>query len=138
MISSSGQGGGSGYSMASIGGGSINLSSFRMIEEYDVRYNRRQVGIGALRTVRDIVTNIARSTMQEDMDIFRQWYQYLWQLAGEDGKRKQSLLLLLQLSIRYWQNTLPKSSKKQLRFLEDLLQPMLINKEYEELLNVII
>ena len=92
----------------------------------------------ALRTVRDIVTNIARSTMQEDMDIFRQWYQYLWQLAGEDGKRKQSLLLLLQLSIRYWQNTLPKSSKKQLRFLEDLLQPLLISKEYEELLNVII
>ena len=92
----------------------------------------------ALRMVRDLVTNIARSTMQEDMDIFRQWYQYLWQLAGEDGKRKQSLLLLLQLSIRYWQNTLPKSSKKQLRFLEDLLQPLLISKEYEELLNVII
>ena len=91
----------------------------------------------ALRTVRDLVTNNARSTMQEDMDIFRQWYQYLWQLAGEDPARKQKLLLLLQLSIRYWQLTLPKSSKKQLRFLEDLLQPNLINAEYEELLQSI-
>ena len=91
----------------------------------------------ALRTVRDLVTHNARSNMQEDMDIFRQWYQYLWQLAGEDPARKQKLLLLLQLSIRYWQLTLPKSSKKQLRFLEDLLQPNLINAEYEELLQSI-
>ncbi|MGM9582963.1 MAG: hypothetical protein ACI3WU_04525 [Phascolarctobacterium sp.] len=88
----------------------------------------------ALRTVRDLVTNNARSTMQEDMDIFRQWYQFLWQLAGENQARKQKLLLLLQLSIRYWQLTLPKSSRKQLRFLQDLLQPNLINAEYEELL----
>ena len=91
----------------------------------------------ALRSVRALVTNIARSTMQEDMDIFRQWYQYLWQLAGEDAARKQHLLVLLQLSISYWHSTLPKSSKKQLRFLEDLLQPNLINAEYEELLQSI-
>ena len=88
----------------------------------------------ALRTVRDLVTNIARSTMQEDMDIFRQWYQYLWQLAGEDVGRKQRLLLLLQLSISYWHSTLPKSSKKQLRFLRDLLEPSYISAGYETLL----
>ena len=91
----------------------------------------------ALRTVRDLVTNIARSTMQEDMDIFRQWYQYLWQLAGEDAKRKQHLLVLLQLSIAYWHSTLPKSSKKQVRFLQDLLQPNCVSAEYEALLKVI-
>ena len=91
----------------------------------------------ALRTVRDLVTNIARSTMQEDMDIFRQWYQYLWQLAGEDAQRKQRLLALLQLSIEYWHSTLPKSSKKQLRFLQDLLQPNFVSAEYEALLKVI-
>ena len=91
----------------------------------------------ALRTVRDLVTNIARSTMKEDMDIFRQWYQYLWQLAGEDAKRKQHLLVLLQLSIEYWHSTLPKSSKKQLRFLQDLLQPNFVSSEYDALLKVI-
>ena len=83
------------------------------------------------------MTNIARSTMQEDMDIFRQWYQYLWQLAGEDAQRKQRLLALLQLSIEYWHSTLPKSSKKQLRFLQDLLQPNCVSAECEALLKVI-
>ena len=79
MISSSGQGGGSGYSMASIGGGSINLSSFRMIEAYDVRYNRRQVGIGALRTVRDEDTGLYQSRlflMRLEWDVLS--FERLW------------------------------------------------------------
>lgn len=88
----------------------------------------------ALRTVRDLVTTIARTSMQDDMDIFRQWYQYLWQLAGDDQLKKQQLMLLLQLAIRYWQRTLPKSSKKQVRFLQDLLEPSFISAEYEALL----
>ena len=54
---------GSGHSIASIGGGSINLTSFRMIEEYDVRYNKRQVGVGALRTVRDADTGLQQSRL---------------------------------------------------------------------------
>lgn len=92
----------------------------------------------ALRSVRAWVTNISRSTMQEDMDIFRQWYQFMWQLAGEDARRKQQLLLLLQLSIKYWHSTLPKSSKKQLRFLQDLLEPNLVSEAYEALLKRIV
>ena len=92
----------------------------------------------ALRSVRAWVTNISRSTMQEDMDIFRQWYQFMWQLAGEDARRKLQLLLLLQLSIKYWHSTLPKSSKKQLRFLQDLLEPNLVSEAYEELLKRIV
>ncbi|MGM9529653.1 MAG: hypothetical protein ACI3XH_06630, partial [Phascolarctobacterium sp.] len=91
----------------------------------------------ALRTVRDLVTTIARTSMQDDMDIFRQWYQYLWQLAGDDQPKKQQLMLLLQLAIRYWQLTLPKSSKKQVRFLQDLLEPSYISAEYEELIEKI-
>ena len=92
----------------------------------------------ALRSVRAWVTNIARSTMQDDMDIFRQWYQFMWQLAGEDVLRKQRLLLLLQLCIKYWHSTLPKSSRKQLRFLQDLLEPNLVSEEYAALLRKIV
>lgn len=88
----------------------------------------------ALRCVRDLVTTIARTSMQDDMDIFRQWYQYLWQLAGDDPAKKQQLMLLLQLAIRYWQRTLPKSSKKQVRFLQDLLEPSYSSAEHEALL----
>lgn len=90
-----------------------------------------------LRSMRDIVAQSSRSLMQDDMDIFRLWYQFFWQLAGENVQRKQQLQQLLQLAISYWQSTRPKTSKKQVRYLEDLLQPSLINKHYAELMQKI-
>ena len=89
----------------------------------------------SLRTLRGIISNAARSSMKDDMEIFRELYQYLWQLAGDNKRRRQQLQLLLQLAISYWQSSLPKTSRKQARFLEDLLQPSLIDKVYEDLLN---
>lgn len=89
----------------------------------------------SLRTLRGIISNAARSSMRDDMDIFRELYQYLWQLAGDIKRRRQQLQLLLQLAISYWQSSLPKTSRKQARFLEDLLQPSLIDKLHEDLLN---
>ncbi len=91
----------------------------------------------ALRSMRNVVAQVSRSLMQDDMDIFRLWYQFLWQLAGEDAKRKLQLQLLLQLAISYWQGTRPKTSKKQVRYLEDLLQPSLITEHYAALLQKI-
>ena len=92
----------------------------------------------ALRNMRDLAANASRCAMQDDMDIFRQWYQYFWQLAGDDFQRKGRLLLLLQLSIKYWLGTRPKTGRKQVRFLEDLLNPCLISERYELLLQNII
>ncbi|WP_455266094.1 hypothetical protein [Phascolarctobacterium sp.] len=89
----------------------------------------------SLRTLRGIISNAARSSMKDDMEIFRELYQYLWQLAGDNKRRRQQLQLLLQLAISYWQSSLPKTSRKQARFLEDLLQPSLIDKLHEDLLN---
>lgn len=91
----------------------------------------------ALRSMRDLVAQSARSLMQDDMDIFRLWYQFFWQLAGDDAKRRQELLLLLQLAISYWQDTRPKTSRKQARYLEDLLQPSLLTEHYTGLLQKI-
>lgn len=91
-----------------------------------------------LRTWRDIVANVSRTAMQDDMDIFRQWYQYLWQLAGDNARRKRELFVLLQLNICYWQGTRPKTSRKQVQFLKDLLHPSLLNEHYAGLLKKII
>lgn len=98
---------------------------------------RKQYLLLSLRFLRGIITNVARSLMTDEMEIFRQLYQYFWQLAGESKQRRQQLQLLLQLAISYWQSSLPKSSKKQVRFLKDLLEPSLINAEYEALLKTI-
>ena len=85
-----------------------------------------------------MAANVSRSTMVDDMDIFRQWYQYLWQMAGEDKQRKGRLRLLWQLAIRYWQGTRPKTSRKQVRYLQDLLEPSAITTAYEKLLQSVI
>lgn len=88
----------------------------------------------SLRSLRGIITNVARSVMADDMEVFRQLYQFLWQLAGDNKRRRQQLQLLLQLAISYWQSSLPKTSRKQAKFLEDLLQPKLIDATYEDML----
>lgn len=98
---------------------------------------RKQYLLLSLRSLRGIITNVARSLMTDEMEIFRQLYQYFWQLSGDNKRRRQQLQLLLQLAISYWQSSLPKTSRKQVRFLKDLLQPSLINADYESLLKAI-
>lgn len=91
-----------------------------------------------LRQLRDLTAQAARLTMQDELQIFRQWYQFFWRQAGEDQRRKQELRLLLQLTLRYWQQTQPKTSRKQLRYLEDLQQPVLLTAADEALLRAVL
>ena len=91
-----------------------------------------------LRHLRDVTTNVSRSAMLDDADIFRQWYSFWWQLTAEDKSAREELLRLLQLAITYWQQTMPKTSRKQITLLKDLLQPNLIAGEYALLLKKII
>ncbi len=91
-----------------------------------------------LRHMRSTAANSARTAMTEEMEIFRQWYSFFWQLAGADVEKKRELHFLLQLAISYWQQTKPKTSRKQIRFLEDLLQPSLIDENYAGLLLMIV
>lgn len=87
-----------------------------------------------LRHLRDVTANVSRSAMLDDADIFRQWYSFWWQLTAEDKNAREELLRLLQLVITYWQQTMPKTSRKQIKLLKDLLQPNLIAGQYALLL----
>lgn len=98
---------------------------------------RRQYLLLSLRGLRGIITNAARSLMTDEMDLFRELYQFFWQYSVNDKRRRQQLQLLLQLAIGYWQASLPKTSRKQLKFLADLLQPNLIDAAYTALLKAI-
>mgnify|MGYP000561563987 CR=1 FL=1 len=91
-----------------------------------------------LRHLRDVTTNVSRSAMLDDADIFRQWYSFWWQLTAEDKSAREELLRLLQLAITYWQQTMTKTSRKQITLLKDLLQPNLIVGQYALLLQKII
>lgn len=91
-----------------------------------------------LRHLRDVTANVSRSAMLDDADIFRQWYSFFWQLTADDKSAREELLRLLQLAITYWQQTMPKTSRKQAVLLKDLLQPNLIAGQYALLLQKII
>ena len=56
----------------------------------------------------------------------------------ENKRAREELLRLLQLAITYWQQTMPKTSRKQIKLLKDLLQPNLIAGQYALLLQKII
>lgn len=91
-----------------------------------------------LRHLRDVTANVSRSAMLDDADIFRQWYSFFWHLTADDKSAREELLRLLQLAITYWQQTMPKTSRKQAVLLKDLLQPNLIDGQYALLLQKII
>ncbi len=91
-----------------------------------------------LRHMRDIVANVSRSVMCDDLEIFRQWYGFFWQLSGADKQRKQELQLLLQLAINYWHKSKPRTSRRQISGLQDLLHPDLINEHYKKLIEELI
>ena len=91
-----------------------------------------------VRHLRDVTANVSRSAMLDDADVFRQWYSFFWQLTADDKSAREELLRLLQLAITYWQQTMPKTSRKQAVLLKDLLQPNLIDGQYALLLQKII
>lgn len=96
---------------------------------------RKEYLRAVLLNVRDLIANMARIAMQDELKIIRQWYECLIVEAGD--RMQQRAKLLLQLEIAYWARTKPKTSRKQLAYLEDLLQPDLLNNTYHKLLLII-
>ena len=98
---------------------------------------REQYLVLTMRFVRDLVGNVSRARMEDDMEIFLKWHQYLLGLAVDDAGKRRQVLKLLQLSIRYWQSTRPKTSRKQIGYLKELLQPDLVSGQLKEMLEKI-
>lgn len=97
-------------------------------------YTRKQYLLVALRSVRDLIANISRTSMQDDLQIIRQWNDLL--MAGTGGS-KSNRECFIQLMIAYWCITKPKTSKKQLKYLTDLVQNDVLSDDYKKMLQEI-
>lgn len=97
---------------------------------------RKQYLVTALRYVREWIANVARVTMQDELDIIRQWQELLKANAPADLQDLADVLV--QLEILYWNKTKPKTSRKQLEYLMDLLEPNKINDAYFNLYQQIV
>ena len=106
-----------------------------------------------LRGVRDCVNQIARGQMLEQQEVYNQIYA-LWMQAIRSGKQaenqeglpvwklppnatkrlEQKAQRFLQMVITYWSLTNPKSSKRQMDFLEEVMEPWHLSLEDKKLL----
>ncbi|MBQ8418584.1 MAG: hypothetical protein IJX10_08160 [Phascolarctobacterium sp.] len=93
---------------------------------------RQQYLVIVLRSIREWIANVARVGMQDDLEIIRRW-QELLKKQLTDGVQPW-VDLLVQLEIGYWHLTKPKTSRKQLEYLADLLEPDMVTAEYRRLL----
>ncbi len=89
---------------------------------------RKQYLVTALRYVREWIANVARVSMKDELEIIRKWQELLTANAPEEFQNLTSVLV--QLEILYWNQTKPKTSRKQLEYLLDLLEPNKISDEY--------
>lgn len=89
---------------------------------------RKQYLVTALRYIREWIANVARVSMQDELEIIRQWQELLKANAPEELQDMDDVLV--QLEILYWNRTKPKTSRKQLEYLMDLLEPNKINDDY--------
>lgn len=92
----------------------------------------------ALRNIRGVVSNISRALMLDELEVFHGWYAMLQYQQNGNPKGQLRMRLLVQLSILYWKETRPKTSRKQMQYLKELLEPSVISKEYAELLQKVI
>lgn len=92
----------------------------------------------ALRNIRGVVSNISRALMLDELEVFQDWYAMLQYQQSGNPKGQLRMKLLVQLSILYWKETRPRTSRKQMKYLKELLEPSVITAEYAELLQKII
>lgn len=112
----------------------ISLAGREDIDENDALAHLKL----CLRNQRDLMGNIARITMKDEMEIYQDWFDHMMYYYGKDEALRMLSLQMIQLTIVYWHGTQPKSSRKQVRFLEQILTPSYINEHYAKLLRKIV
>ena len=94
---------------------------------------REQIGSLVLRTQRDLITAVARLTMQEEMTVYGEWLQFGLS-AAKSEKNKIRVRRLVQLTVGYWASQQPRTSREQLKHLLYVFEPDLVKGKYLELL----
>ena len=88
------------------------------------------------RSLRDLCANLARTVLEDDLYAIRRWQEFL-EGQVSPGLRSQARLLV-QFVIGYWYLTKPRTGKKQIDYVKDLLEPSLLTEEQNALLEKIV
>lgn len=92
----------------------------------------------AMRNIRGVVSNISRALMVDELDVFKDWYAMLQYQQNGNPRGQRRMKIMVQLSILYWKETKPRTSRKQMTYLKELLEPNVISPAYAELLHKVV
>lgn len=70
-----------------------------------------------LRHLRDVTSNVSRSAMLDDADVFRQWYSFFWQLTADDKSARRSCCVCCSLPSPIGSRPCPKPAVSRQHFL---------------------
>jgi len=84
--------------------------------------------------MRDTVTNVARITMKEEREVYREWLDLWLEETKGNVKRQKRLRRFVQMTAQYWHMTQPASSSKQWPYMRSIFEPSVISPAYWQLL----
>lgn len=85
-------------------------------------------------SLRELTNNVSRILMMDDVEIFHIWHDLWSRQATGNSRLQRQFSLMLQLVIEYWRQTMPKTGRRQAKFLKELTKPDLVGCELKKLL----
>ena len=84
--------------------------------------------------MRDTVTNVARITMGEEREIYREWLELWLAETAQNEKRQKRVRRFVQMTAQYWHMSQPSSSSKHWPYMKSIFEPSVISPAYWQLL----
>ena len=91
----------------------------------------------ALRNERNLMTNLARVTMQEEYEVYQNWFKNMWRQFSDSDVLQTFSVFLVRMTVEYWRRTKPKSSCNQIPLLANIAEPKSLCGIYKEILDEI-
>ena len=91
----------------------------------------------ALRNERNLMTNLARATDQEEYLVYQSWFKNMWNVFSENDMLRTFSIFLVRMTIEYWHRTKPDSSQKEIPQLANIAESESISGPYKEILEEI-
>lgn len=90
-----------------------------------------------LRNARDLAAACARLEMKDEWEIYLAWQRVWLSACGRSEKRKRQVRRFMQFVAEYWHSTQPSRSRKQWELMQELMQPLQLSREDQELVNLL-
>ena len=91
----------------------------------------------ALRNERNLMTNLARITGQQEYEVYQNWFKNMWKSFSDNNVLQTFSIFLVRMTIEYWRRTKPVSSSNQVVHLTNISEAESLSGPYKFILDEI-